>query len=381
MNNVSPLEYAAAACNTIMKQYPARNLPTMDTFFYLGGVFLSGMQQLYLCTGEEKYFDYVKEWVDTYVYPDGTVLGYDRPYPAKQPTWMMRAVPKTFDHKQPAILLFLIYKRTGEERYRKAIDTIVSPVKKKKKNSVGGFYHMTFTKNQMWLDTIYMIGPLLAKYAALSGQKQWLSEAVRQVEIMYRYMRDDSGLLRHGFDPSHESSWADEKTGLSPTVWGRAVGWFTVAVLDIMDEMESDDSGAARLSRIEQEIMESVLKYRTENGLWCQVVDQPLRKGNFEEMSCSCLFLYSLFKGMRKRILCRDWEEYAEGAYQEIIRRIRYDSAGSMVIGDICAGTCIDKGSYEHYISRPLVENDLHGTGAFVLMCVEKWRYDENRKN
>ncbi|MBP3359786.1 MAG: glycoside hydrolase family 88 protein [Clostridia bacterium] len=369
-------EYAAEACGAIMKKYPAEELPTMDTFFYIGGVFLSGMQQLYLCTGEEKYFDYIKTWVDRYVYPDGTVLGHNRPYDTDSPTWMMRAVPKTFDHKQPAILLFDIWRKTGDERYKKAIYNIVTPVKAWPKNSAGGFYHMTFTKNQMWLDSIYMIGPLLAKYSNAFGEKWAAESAVEQIEIMYRYMQDENGLLRHGFDPSKESEWSDPETGLSPTVWGRAMGWFTVAALDILDEIMQDSKEAKRLAEIEREIMTRILKYRTENSLWCQVIDCPQRGGNFEEMSCSCLFIYSLYKGIRKGVLDRSWIRYADESYSAVIKKLRYDGEGNLVIGGICAGTCIDDGSYEHYIGRPLVENDLHGTGAFVLMCAERLRYD-----
>lgn len=364
-----PIDYAKTACDTIMQKYKAPDLPTMNTFFYIGGVFLSGMQRVYFQTGEKKYFDYIKEWVDSYIFPDGTILGYNRPYDTDEVTRVMTLVPKTFDHKQPGILLFDLYKETGDERYRKAIDYIYEKVPEWGRNSKGGFWHMSVTPNQMWLDSLYMIGPFLAMYSKFKNEKSVLCEAVKQAILMYENMRDERGLLHHGWDDSGEAEWAGEN-GLSPTVWGRAMGWFTVAVLDIMDYLNPKSEEYKKLGKMEENALKAVLKYRNDLGLWCQVLDRPDAEDNWCETSCSCLFTYSLFKAVRLGVISKNYLDDAKKAYDALIGRLKYDGE-QMLIENVSVGTCIDEGDYRHYIERRTVTNDLHGTGAFVLMCTE----------
>ena len=364
-----PIDYAKTACNTIMQKYKAPDLPTMNTFFYIGGVFLSGMQRVYFQTGEKKYFDYIKEWVDSYIFPDGTILGYNHPYETDEITRVMTLVPKTFDHKQPGILLFDLYKKTGDERYRKAIDYIYEKVPDWGRNSKGGFWHMSVTPNQMWLDSLYMIGPFLAMYSKFKNEKSALCEAVNQAILMYENMRDERGLLHHGWDDSGEAEWAGEN-GLSPTVWGRAMGWFTVAVPDIMDYLNPRSEEYKKLAEMEANALKAVLKYRNNLGLWCQVLDRPDAEDNWCETSCSCLFTYALFKSVRLGIISKDYLDDAKKAYDALIGRLKYDGE-QMLIENVSVGTCIDEGDYRHYIERRTVTNDLHGTGAFVLMCTE----------
>ena len=364
-----PIDYAKTACDTIMNKYKAPELPTMKTFFYIGGVFLSGMQRVYFQTGEKKYFDYIKEWVDSYIFPDGTILGYNHPYDTDELTNVMKLVPKTFDHKQPGILLFDLYKKTKDDRYLKAIKYIYEKVPSWGRNSKGGFWHMEVTPDQMWLDSLYMICPFLAMYSEFFGEKQPLDEAINQAFVMYENMRDDRGLLHHGWDESGKAEWAREN-GLSPTVWGRAFGWFTVAVLDILDYVKEDTPEYKRLCKIEEEMLKKVLEYRNSSGLWCQVLDRPDDDGNWCETSCSCLFTYSLFKAIRKGVLSESYLADAKKAYSAIIDGLKFED-GQMLIENISVGTCIDEGDYKHYIERRTVTNDLHGTGAFVLMCTE----------
>ena len=364
-----PIDYAKSACGTIMKKYGAPDLPTMNTFFYIGGVFLSGMQRLYFQTGGKEYFDYIKKWVDKSVFPDGTILGYNHPYDTEEITRVMTLVPKTFDHKQPGILLFDLYKETGDERYAKAINYIYEKVPDWGRNSKGGFWHMTVTPNQMWLDSLYMIGPFLAMYSDFTKNEAPLDEALNQCVLMYENMRDKNGLLRHGWDDSGEAEWAGEN-GLSETVWARAMGWFTVAVLDILDYTKNTHPKYKEICAIEEDMLKRVLKYRNSDMLWCQVLDRPEDEGNWYEISSSCLFTYSLFKAIRKNILPESFLDEAKKSYSAIIDTLKFEN-GNMLIGNISVGTCIDEGDYKHYIERRKVTNDLHGTGAFVLMCTE----------
>ena len=345
-----PIDYAKSACDTIMGQYSAAELPTMDTFFYIGGVFLSGMQRVYWETGEKKYFRYIKEWVDRYIFPDGTILGYNRDYDVEEKTWFMKAVPKTFDHKQPGILLFDLYRETKDERYRKAIEYIYEQLDGWGRNSKGGFWHMSFTPDQMWLDSLYMIGPFLAMYSDLTKSSRALEEPVNQCLLMYENMRDENGLLRQGWDESKKAEWAGEN-GLSQTVWGRAMGWFTVAVLDILDYVESTHPQYKRLCDIEANMLKKVLEYRNDDGVWCQVLDRPHELDNWYETSCSCLFVYSLFKSIRKKIISENYMSDAKRAYSAIISKLKFNN-GELLIDNICAGTCIDEGDYKHYINK-----------------------------
>ena len=223
-----------------------------------------------------------------------------------------------------------------------------------------------------------MAGPLSVMYSDRFGDERLRERAINQIIIMDDHMRDEkTGLYFHGWDPSKEMGWADPETGLSEQIWGRAVGWYAVAILDILEYIPKEHPKAERLKDIERKLLKALTKYQDKKtGMWFEVLDKPEREDNWVESSCTNLFIYSYAKAIRMGVV--EKEEYAdvlEKAYKGIEDSLYFDEDGYLVIDKVCVGTCIDEGTYEHYINRETIKNDLHGAGAFILMCAEMEKY------
>lgn len=351
----NPIQYAQAACDTMMRKYAAADLPPKGRFHYHQGVFLSGMYQTYLLTQDERYFQYIKDWVDSVVDAQGAIHWYE---------------PGLLDDMQPGILLFPLYQRTGDARYRKALDTLMANVAQIPRNTAGGLWHkLTGYDTQMWLDGLYMAGPICAEYGKRFDRPDFTALVVEQARLMVEKTRDPkTGLLYHVWDESKKAAWADPETGCSAEFWGRSIGWVPVALLDDLDFMDPDTTGYKQLTGMTQDLLSAVCKYQSADGRWYQVVDKGDQPGNWLENSCSCLFTAALAKGMRKALVDSDYTEQMKQGYEGVIRNLSWQGE-DLLIGNVCIGT--DVGDYQHYCDRPVSTNDLHGVGAFLLMCTE----------
>lgn len=349
------LEYAKMACDTMMETWRAEELPPKGHFHYHQGVFLSGVQKIYGLTGEEKYYQYAKDWVDSIIGEDGTIKNFN---------------PGQLDDIQPGILLYQIYDKTGDSRYRNTLDTLAQLIRDFPKNAEGGFWHKEGNKEQMWLDGLYMAGPVCTRYAKTFGYPEYYDISAFQALLMKKKTKDfKTGLWYHAWDCSRSARWADPETGLSPEFWGRSIGWVPVAVLDELDDLPQDHKDRQELERLVSELLQAVCRYQDgESGLWYQVTDQGGREGNWLESSCTCLFTAAICKAVRLGILDEAYLETARKGYQGIIDRLKYRD-GRVIIDNICVGTGV--GDYAHYCGRPTGENDLHGVGAYLIMCAE----------
>lgn len=353
INGISPLGYAEKACETLMRKFAPDQLPPVGRFHYHQGVFLSGMQNTYRLTKNKKYFDYIKGWVDSIIWEDGSIHQFD---------------PGQMDDIQPGILLFQLYKETGDERYPKALATLIDAMDKYPKCKCGGFWHKDHLPYQMWLDGLYMGGPLLAEYGATFNKPEYLEIPVFQIKMMEKNTKDSkTGLWYHAWDESREVSWADKETGLSPEFWGRSIGWVPIAILDVLQFLPKDHPERGELERIIRELMTAVAKYQDEEtGLWYQVVDKGGMEGNWLESSCTCLYAAAIKRAVEAGIMDKSFLPVAEKGYTGIINRLKEDEKG-LIIDNVCVGTGV--GDYKHYCNRPTSANDLHGVGAFLLMC------------
>lgn len=361
MTKEQPLEYGVRMCAAIMDCFPPDKIePNVGMFTYHHGVFLSGMERIWHVTGEDKYFDYIKGWVDSVTTPEGEIVPSDNPWCSLQ----------TLDYRQAGILLFNVYRVTGESRYKKVLEILVESLQKYPTNSKGVFWHFAYTPNEVWLDGLYMASPLMVMYAEAFGRNEFFDIAAKQVIEMYRNMADKNGLLHHGWDETKQARWADKETGLSSEVWGRACGWFMVAVADILDYLPSEHKKRSEIIDILKKAVSDIVKYQDQSGRWFQVVDKGGAQGNWLENSCTCLYLYAIAKCIRKGYISKQYSPCMERGFDGVISSVRQEN-GRLILDDICSGTGIEDGSYAHYINRPVIQNDLHGTGAFVLMCSE----------
>ena len=381
-NDRSPIEYGKLACDALMHRFAPEKLPPETVLFYHQGVFLSGMQNIWRLCKEQKYFDYIKAYIDSVIGPNGEVYGICHEMtPADAHGLTVSALTK-LDNKQPVILLYDLYDETGDEKYLHAIHTISQSMYYWPVNRYGGYWHMMTQPDQMWMDGAYMAGPLSVLYSKRFGDPTLRNRAIHQILLMDRFLRDEkTGLYFHGWDASGREAWADPNTGLSQEIWGRAVGWYAVAILDVLEHTPREHPEYDTMVRIELELLRSLVKYQDpKTGMWFEVLDKPDRSDNWVESSCTNLFIYSYAKaicmGLAKEA---EFATVLEKAYAGMVDALYTDDEGYLVIDHVCVGTCIDAGTYEHYISRARIKNDLHGAGAFILMCAQMERYRRRR--
>ena len=348
------LTLARRACDTLMAKFAAPDLPPLGQFHYHQGVFLSGMCQVWKLTGEEKYFDYIRAWVDARVRPDGNILSFN---------------PGQMDDLQPGVLLFPLYDQTGDERYRLAMDTIAYYYNHTATTPEGGFWHKAWYRNQMWLDGLYMAGPYMTEYALRNNRPEMIDQVLFQVKMMREKTRDEeTGLWRHAWDYERRQPWADPVTGKSPEFWGRSIGWVPVALLEEC-ELLPDGPVKKELSDIAVELLRALLPWQdSASGLWYQVVNKGGQPDNWLESSCTCLYAAALCMAVRQGFMEQEALAPARKAVQGIFDRLGEDEKG-LLIGNVCVGTSV--GDYPYYCARPTSTNDLHGVGAFLIMCAE----------
>ena len=333
---------------------------------YIDGCMITSLLALCEITGEKKYFDFAESFIDYYVADDGSILGYD--------------VEKyNLDDLNEGRVLFELYRKTGKEKYRLAIENQKKQLDGQPRTCTNNFWHKLIYPNQIWLDGIYMAQVFSTLYAKEYGGRDY-SDMLCQIENVNRYMQDEkSGLYYHGLDCSKSIFWADKESGLSKNFWLRSIGWYTVALVDIIEIIDDEDA-KGRLVRIFKDLMESVLAFRDkESGLYWQVVDQPGREGNYLETSGSSMIAYAFIKGARLGVLSPEYRTLGKETFDGICQRyLKTNDQGELNLGGIClvAGLGPDNnrrrdGSYEYYISEPVVENDAKGVAPFLLCYTE----------
>lgn len=356
---MKPIDYARAACDMMMRKFTPQTLPPEGKFYYHQGVFLSGMQKTAELTGEEKYMDYIRAWVDFTLDEEGNPR---------------IAQPGELDDVMAGILLYPLFDRTGDARYRKGIDAMLRHLLNIPRTSQGAPWHKTKLPYQMWLDGLYMAGPFCAEYAKRFDAPEIRDFMLRHVRVMLEHTRDEkTGLLYHAWDESKADVWCDPETGCSAEFWGRSIGWVAVALLNDLDFLQEGTSEYEEMLGYARELLLTVLKYQSSEGRWYQVVNRGEHPDNWLENSCSCLFTAALCKAMRKGILGREWMDAATRGYEGVIRSLEWEGE-DIQIGHVCVGTNV--GDFAHYCARPVRANDLHGVGTFLLMCTEMERLE-----
>lgn len=354
MNLKKPIDYAREACETMIRLYPAEELPPRGRFHYHQGVFLSGMCKTAALCGESRYLDYTGAWLHSVFSPDGSrILHYDH---------------GDLDDIQPGILLYPLWDATGDSFYRTAMDTVMAQIPDIPRCECGGFYHKVRCTGQMWLDGLYMSCPFIAEYARRFERPELMDLAVQEILLMEKNNRDPhTGLWYHAWDETGQQEWADPDTGCSREFWGRSMGWVPVAILDVMEQMPADPR-RDRLADMVKNLLEALSRYQSADGRWYQVLNKPGQPGNWLENSCSCLYAAAMARGVRKGVLEQSYLERAQRAFSGVADSLTWQGE-DIQIGNVCIGTGV--GDYDFYCARPVHVNDLHGMGAFLLMCAE----------
>jgi unsaturated rhamnogalacturonyl hydrolase len=320
-------------------------------------------------TGNPKYLEYVRRNIDAVVQPDGSIRSYE-------------LEEFNLDQINEGRLLFGLHARTGDARYRKAAQQLREQLRRQPRTSEGGFWHKQIYPQQMWLDGIYMAGPFLAQYGKVFNDTAAFNEIARQILLIARNTRDaKTGLYYHGWDAAREQIWADRETGRSPNFWGRAVGWYAMALVDVLDYLPASHRDRTAIIRILRDLSEATTKVQDPvTGLWYQVLDQPTRRGNYREASASSMLVYALAKAARNGWIDSHYLDVARRGHDGLTRYMTsVDSAGHVSLEGIVAvsglgGKQQRNGSFEYYVSEPVVANDHKGVGAFILASIELGR-------
>ncbi|MBN2424945.1 MAG: glycoside hydrolase family 88 protein [Calditrichaceae bacterium] len=333
---------------------------------YQTGLFLKSLLDLGEASGRQKYYDFAKRVTDSFIQENGTIKTY-------------KIEDYNIDHINPGKVLLKLYKTTGDTTYKKTAGLLRKQLENHPRTKAGGFWHKKRYPWQMWLDGIYMGAPFYTEYSQLFNQPKGFEDVIKQVLLIDVHTRDPkTGLRYHAWDESSQQEWANPETGCSTHFWGRAMGWYAMALVDILDFLPEDYPKRDKLLFILNDLMISVAKYQDENsGLWFQVLDQGERAGNYLEASASSMFVYALTKAVNKQYINSSYKVAAEKGYNGILKKlVRIDKNGLVNLTQICSvaglgGNPYRDGSYEYYLSEPVVENDLKGIGPFILACLE----------
>lgn len=334
-------------------------------FGYAQGVGTLAMLKVWKATGDDKYLDYVVEWADTLINNDGEIHLY------KVETY-------NIDYINSGKVLFDVYRQTGEEKYKLAMDRLVNQMKYHPRTHEGGFWHKLIYPHQIWLDGLYMGSPFLAEYAVTFNQPQLIDDVINQFIVCARHTYDQAtGLYYHAWDESRNQQWANKETGQSPNFWGRSVGWWFMALVDVLDFIPADHPQRNELLKMIQGLADTLPRYQDKSGLWYQVLDQGDREGNYLEASVSSMFMYAFAKAANKGYIDIKYRTIAEKAYEGLMDRLIVENEdGTLTLTQCCSvgglgGNPYRDGSFEYYIGEKIRDNDAKATGPFIMGCLE----------
>lgn len=332
---------------------------------YIDGCMITALLMMSEITGDPQYYDFAEHFIDSFIGEDGQIRTYD----------MSKF---NLDDVNEGRVLFPLYEKTGKEKYRKAADLLRKQLAEQPRTYEGNFWHKTIYPDQVWLDGLYMAQPFLATYEKKFGSADY-SDTMGQITTVRQRMYDpEKHLYYHGYDASKKAFWADPETGCSKNFWLRSIGWFAVALADLLEITEKGEAHDQLLA-IFAELMKGVSEYQdAETGMYWQVPDQPGREGNYLETSGSSMLAYAMLKGARLGALPQEYAQKGQKTFQGIVEKYLSFTNGSLNLGGIClvAGLGPENnrrrdGSYEYYISEPVVENDAKGVAPFLLLYTE----------
>ncbi|TDS14879.1 glycoside hydrolase family 88 protein [Sphingobacterium paludis] len=359
-------QMALTAMDKLFKDARFTNPEKGPTWTYDMGVVLEGVAEVWRNTADPVYFQYIQNWMDQYVSEDGHIRNY-------------KATEYNIDHVKNGRSLLFLYKVTGKQKYLKASEKLYAQLKTHPRTNEGGFWHKHIYPNQMWLDGLYMAQPFYTEYAALMDIPEIYEDVVNQFTYMENHARDaKTGLLYHGWDESRKERWSDPKTGLSKHFWGRGMGWYAMALVDVLDNFPEDHPRRKELIQILNRTLTAAAKFQDKrSGVWYDILDLGTREGNYLEASASSMFVYAMAKAVRKGYVSSSFQKNVDRGYAGLLKEFvtpagqdRVDLNRVVEVSGL-GGKKYRDGSFEYYMSEPIRTNDPKGVGAFLLASSE----------
>ena len=334
---------------------------------YIDGCMIKAVMELYSITGDKKYLDFADEFIDFRVLEDGSIKGY-------------KVEELNLDNINAGKTLFELYDITGKEKYKKAIDLIYSQIGQMPRTAEGNFWHKKIYPNQVWLDGMYMCQPFYLEYEKRFNNDKNTEDVFNQFRVVKERMRNpQNGLYYHCYDSSKEMYWCDKKTGLSQNFWLRAMGWYAMALLDSA-EKAGDDVRAIELKETFLQLITDLIDYQDESGMWYQLVNLGGMERNYLETSGSSILAYAILKGVRLGMLPEEFAQFGEKAFRGVCDKyLTTTEDGKLHLDGIClvaglGGAQKRTGTFDYYMSEPIVKDDAKGVGPFLLAYTEMRR-------
>jgi unsaturated rhamnogalacturonyl hydrolase len=368
---IPQLACAAVLCGALVAPTPAPAAPdwsvemvkstmqrytpsTIGGWSYPVGLYLLGQYKVYKRTGDPAYLKFVKSWVDRFVDSSGDI---DQSF-------------NNLDSMLAGRLLLVLYAETGQSRYKKAAQKIRKRFATYPRTTDGGFWHSTGDSRawQLWSDGVFMSMPFLAEYGKVVGDSTYAwDEATKQLVVYASHLQQANGLMKHAYDEKRAQSWADPVTGLSQEYWCRAIGWFGMATVQILDVIPADHPRRAALVDIVRNLVRGFATYQDPaTGRWFQVVDKGGRAGNWTETSCSSMYTYTIDVAVDRGYVGPQYQVNADRGDKGVLAELSRGGDGRTNLKDISIGTNV--GDYDYYVGRTRATNDFHGLGAFLFM-------------
>ncbi|WP_394667010.1 glycoside hydrolase family 105 protein [uncultured Chryseobacterium sp.] len=337
---------------------------------YPTAIVLDGAEKLYAKTGKKEYYNYISEFGEKLIQEDGTIITYE-------------LEKYNIDMLNSGNVLLYLYEKEKKEKYLKALQTLRLQIDGQPRTKEGSFWHKKIYPYQVWLDGLYMAMPFYTHYThdfvkGADASKAY-DDILLQFDSVQEHLLDKkTGLLYHAWDESKKEAWADKETGLSQNFWGRAMGWYGMAMIDVLDYLPKDHPGRSKLISYIKSYTDAIIKVQDKNsGLWYQVLNKAGEKGNYTEATASSMFVYTIMKSVNNGYLPKSYKTYAKKGYDGIIKNlITVDENGVVNLNKCCAvaglgGKPYRDGSYEYYINEEIRSNDAKGTGPFILASLE----------
>jgi unsaturated rhamnogalacturonyl hydrolase len=357
------VDWSKAVVDSTMKRYPTAQ--DLGAWGYAKSLYLYGQYLVWKRTGDKRYLQYIKDWVDSHVDREGNVTNTDKDGKKSEIKF------DNLDSMLPGNLLLLLYQETKDARYRIAADKIRKRFDTYPRTKDGGFWHATSVSRQwqLWLDGVFMSMPFLVRYGKSFGDSQYANdEAAKQLLTYASHLNDPStGLMFHAYDETGTQKWADPVTHHSPEFWCRAMGWFGMTLVEVLEILPKHHPKRAQLIAQLQQLVKAYTKYQDQKtGLWYQVVDKGNLPDNWLETSSSSMYTYTISMAVKRGYVDKSYQRVADKGYQGVLTKISMGADGLTNISDICEGTNVADLAY--YLARKRNTNDFHGIGAFLIM-------------
>lgn len=335
---------------------------------YTQGLMAQAMLMTAEASEDKRFYEYVKSFADQFVDTAGKIMTY-------------KMEQYSLDRVNGGKFIWDMWHKTGEEKYYKAAVMLREQLNGQPRTSEGGFWHKEVYPHQMWLDGLYMGAPFYAECAKELNRPGDFDDVINQFVIVYRHTYDArTGLNFHGWDESREQEWANQETGCSAHVWGRAMGWYFMGLVDVLDFIPEDHPRRKEVINLLEKVAEGVKNAQDEkSGVWYQVMDQSEREGNYLEATASSMFVYSYYKSIRLGYLSEEsYLQTADKGYEGILKEfVREQNDGTISLTQCCAvaglgGKPYRDGTFEYYINETVRDNDPKGVGPFIMASLER---------